>query len=137
MLHRPYQGAEHAKASQFSNVHKDPKTSEKNPPKIQNSEGGDVFCSIWIYWCFLGPLFGGVGLGRQEKVKFCIIFCPVWLFVPQCPRIMVMPHVEMERDQQQESACGFCHYWCGFYHYWDFFSFEFSNINGQGPQSCK
>lgn len=19
---------------------------------------------------------------------------------------------------EQESACGFCHYWCGFYHYW-------------------
>lgn len=113
--------------------------------KKQNSEGGDVSCSIWIYWCFLGPFFGGgVGLGRQEKVKFyiilffwsCLVISPpkqshldrsggnnmdLHLDTPQCPRIMVIPHVEMERDRQQESACGFYHYWRRFYHYWGFF----------------
>lgn len=46
---------------------------------------------------------------------------------------------------EQESACGFCHYWCGFNHYWGGFFiiigffpfiFEFPTINWQGPQSC-
>lgn len=69
-------------------------------------------------------------MGRQEKVTFYIILyllpClvlspPEWphldqdggnnvdlhLDTPQSPRIMVIPHMEMERDRQQESACGF------------------------------
>lgn len=66
------------------------------------------------------------------------------LDTPQSPRVMVIPQMEMERDWQQESACGFCHYWGGVYHYWVIFIiigvfpfiFEFPNINCQGPQSC-
>lgn len=51
-----------------------PKTLEKTPPKKLKLRRWRCFLQQWIYWCFLGPCFGGgVGLGRQEKVKFYII----------------------------------------------------------------
>lgn len=55
----------------------------------------------------------------------------------QSPRVMGIPHMEMERDWQQESACGFCHFWGGFIIFGvSPFISEFPNINCQGPQSC-
>lgn len=121
-----------------------PKTSEKTPPKTQNSESGDVSCSIWIYCCFLGPFFGGsVALGRQEKVKFyitlyllpCSVISPpegshldgdggsvgmAWISTWTQPRAQGLPHGDGEG-----LAAGKClwvlsllrwdyHYWGGF-----------------------
>lgn len=68
-------------------------------------------------------------MGRWEKVKFyiilsflpCLVISPpeksrlnqdggnnmdLHLHTPHCARIRMIPHMEMERDRQQESACG-------------------------------
>lgn len=120
-----------------------PKTSEKTPPKkaklrrwryfLQHLDLLVLFGTVfWRRWWF-GKT------GESEILHYSLFFLsclvispPKWshlgqdggnnmdlhLDTPQWPRIMVIPHVEMERDRQQESACGFCHYWGGFYHYW-------------------
>lgn len=91
-------------------------------------------------FCYFSPRRIPSGWGWRE----CGNDMDLHLDTPQSPRVMVIPLMETERDWQQESACGFCHFWGCVCHYWGGFIIigvfpfisEFPNINCQGPQSC-